>query len=77
MAKFHRNPTGPGQYEHHPMTGCFITDSSKTNQPRFTFGLKQDFYVKKPPTLSKVQGVDYLMRDSPGAGEYSPDLCFK
>jgi len=46
-------------------------------QPSFTFGLKQDFYERKPPVVSKQHKVDYYSRDSPGVGSYSPDVSHK
>lgn len=77
IGKLYRNITGPGQYEQHQMTGKFVVDSRKSNQPSFSFGLKQDFYDRKPPIISKEHRVDYYARDSPGAGTYSPDLSHK
>lgn len=55
------------------MTGKFQIDSRRFNQPSFSFGLKHDYYSKKPPLLSKQHKVDYYARDSPGAGTYSPE----
>lgn len=59
------------------MTGSFVIDSKRPNQPSFSFGLKQDFYQKKPPTLSKEHKVDYYLRDSPGAGTYAPENVYQ
>ena len=47
VGKLYRNITGPGQYEQHHMTGGYVVDSRKVNQPSFSFGLKQDFFMKE------------------------------
>lgn len=76
-SKPYRNATGPGQYENHKLIGTTIAESQKVNQPKYSFGMKHDFYQRKPPIISKNHKVDYLSRESPGAGTYSPDESFK
>jgi len=73
VSKPYRNDTGPGEYDQSAMTGKYVIESNKQNPPRFSFGIKQDFYTKKPPTISKQHKIDYYSRDSPGAGTYSPE----
>jgi hypothetical protein len=76
-SKPYRNVTGPGQYEHHRLIGRTITESQKVNQPKYSFGMKHNFYEKKPPLISKEHKVDYYSRESPGAGTYSPEQSFQ
>jgi len=73
MYKVYRNVTGPGEYEQLSMTGDYLAESNKRNQPKYSFGLKQDFTTKNPPVISKDHMVDFLSKESPGAGAYSPD----
>ena len=77
LRKPHLNPAGSEDYEPQIMTGRSIVVLNKMNQSRYSFGTKYDFYHKKPPTLSKEHKIDYLMRDSPGVGKYSPQVSFK
>ena len=56
------------------MIGEHIPNSLRRNQPSYSFGLKQDFYEKKPPIISKEHLIDFISKDSPGVGTYSPEM---
>lgn len=73
VTKIYRNITGPGEYESPIMTGRLVVESSRKNQPSFSFGHKHDYYSKKSPIISKNHLADFMLRDSPGAGTYSPE----
>jgi hypothetical protein len=75
--KIYRNVTGPGEYEPAVLTGRFVSESHKKNQPSFSFGYKHDYYSKKSPIISKGHLAELMMRDSPGAGTYSPEHGIK
>lgn len=64
------NKTGPGDYNSSPMTGWYIQDSRKTNQPAFT--MRGRYEESRLPIISKqhLQHTGYG-KASPGVGTYN------
>ena len=60
---------GPAGYVLPDLLGKNKAESTQSNEPKYSFGLKHN--TKQVPSAAHVQ--DYLLKESPGVGSYHPE----